>query len=340
LSKVYLCKWQGVDKDALAEAIRWCGGWERVTRGTRVLVKPNLSFPFHKPGATTPPDTIRAMIELLLDRGAQVTVCEGCAGLDAFSMWDAFEAHGVLSLRDEYRITVVELCSEAVTYRTFGTAAAGRKVPVPRILDDTDVFVTMPLVKVHAMTTVSLALKNQWGLIPDKKRLLYHSAIDDILAGVTALVPNPLVVCDARTVLDEQGPVFGRARPAGFLAVGNDIGAFDLAMCRLMGFDPARVSHIQAAIQAGVAPDSVDEIELNTELMQFRPFKFRLRRTLQNYVALVGFRNQWGCRLLYDSVIGTLLHKLLYALKGNPLREAEATQALRAGVTDTGEGWA
>ena len=339
MPKVYLRKWDRVDKDALSEAIRWCGGWDRIGRGTRVLLKPNLSFPYYKPGVTTPADVLRAVTELLLDRGALLTVCEGCAGLDAYSMQDAFQAHGLLALRDEYGIKVVDLCSAAVTRRSFGRKAAARSVPVPDILQETDAFVTMPLVKVHAMTTVSLALKNLWGLVPDKKRLLYHSALEDILAGLVPLLPNPLVVCDARTVLDEQGPVFGTARPGGFLAVGNDLGAFDFALATLMGFDPMRIGHIRAAVRAGLAPDSLAGITLNADLLEFRPFVFRLKRTWQNYIALAGFRNRRLCVLLYDSPVGALLHRLLYAVKGNPLREAVATKALHGTVAKTGEGW-
>lgn len=326
--RVYLGPWERVDRDRLREAIEWCGRWDEIARGTRVLIKPNFTLPFHEPGVTPPPDVIRALTELLLERGAQVTICEGGPSLDSFPLRNSFEEHGVLTLRDEYGIEVVDLRDEPVNYRTFGRKRAGRKVPVPTLLEETDVFVSMPMAKVHAMTKVTLAMKNQWGIIPAEKRFLFHSALDDILIGLNTLLPRPLVVCDARTVLDEVGPAFGTPRPGNFLAVGNDPGAFDFVLCHLMGFDPMEVGHIRAGIKAGTIPDSLEEITLNADPLEFRPFEFTLRRSLQNYIALLGFNNWLLCKLLYDSPIGDLLHKLLYALKRNPLEEAVEARAL------------
>lgn len=327
--RVYLARWTRVENGILADALDWCGGWDRMQRGARVLIKPNLTFPFHEPGVTTPPDMLRALTEMLVTRGAVVTICEGGPSLDAYSTWGAFREHGILDLEAEFGIRVIDLCSEPAVHYDFGRETAGQRVPVPRILAETDVFVSMPVVKVHAMTTVSLALKNQWGLIPSKKRFLLHSAIDDILVGLNAMLPHPLVVCDARMVLDGNGPMFGTPRPGNFLAVSNDPGAFDVAITHLMGFDPMRIKHIRAAIKAGLAPRSPEEIHTNTDILAFRPFQFRLRRTIQNYVALVGFKYRIVGRLGYDSVLSGLLHKILYAVKGNPLHEAVQARRLQ-----------
>jgi uncharacterized protein (DUF362 family) len=328
--RVYLCSWERVDKDSLRDAIDWCGRWEQIGRGTRVLIKPNLTLPFHEPGVTPPPDTIRALTELLLERSAEVAICEGGPSLDSFSLQDSFKDHGILDLRDEYGIRVIDLRDEPVTHRSFGRKRSGRNVPIPVLLEKTDVFVSMPMVKVHAMTKVTLAMKNQWGIIPTRKRFLFHPALDDILVGLNALLPNPLVVCDARTVMDEVGPAFGTPRPANFLAVGNDPGAFDFALSYLMGFDPMEIGHIRAGVKAGTIPDSLEGITLNADLLAFRPFKFTLRRSLQNYVALMGFNNRLICKLGYDSLIGDFLHRLLYTIKKNPMKEATETRVRHA----------
>ena len=102
-----------------------------------------------------------------------------------------------------------------------------------------------------------------------------------------------------------------------------------------MGFDPMKVDHIRAGIKAGIVPRSIEEITLNRDPIEFRPFEFKLRRTLQNYIALAGFKNQLICKLLYDSLLGGFLHKLLYAAKGSPLQEAMETRALQGHVQET-----
>ncbi len=320
--RVYLARWTEVDKQALETAIAWCGHWAHIRSGARVLVKPNLTFPFHTPGVTTPPDMIRAVTELLLDHGAQVTIAEGGPSLDVYSGENAFLEHGILALAAEYGVRVADLHTYPVKSMGFGRKPAGQNIPVTALLDETDVFVSLPMVKVHCMTTVTLALKNQWGIIPAKKRFLFHSALPDILAGLNALLPRPLVIADARTVLDENGPMFGAPRPGNFLAVSNDPGAFDYAVSTLMGFDPHRIEHIRAGMRNGVVPRSLAEIALNADLLAYRPFIFHLRRTAQNYVALAGFKNRWIGKFGYDSAAASLLHRLLYAVKGNPLKRA------------------
>lgn len=320
-SKVYLTDWRSVDKNKINNAIDWCGGWDNILSGTRVAIKPNLTFPFYKPGVTTPPDTIRAVTELLVDRGAEVIICEGGPSNDNFPIWDSFKTHGILDLRDEYDVDVVHLYNEPFTNYTFGDSLAGKDVPISNIINDVDVFITMPLVKVHAMTIVSLALKNQWALIRSKKRFLYHPALNDILPSLNAQLPQPLIVCDARKVLTDSGPIFGTVRKGNFLAVGNDPGAFDFVLCKLMGFDPKSIKHIKSGIEEGLIPESIKEISTNVDPIKFQPFIFNLDRSLQNYIALIGFNNLFMDRLLYDSFIGDLLHKLLYTVKGNPMEE-------------------
>lgn len=320
--RVYLTRWTAIDKSALATAIEWCGHWAHIRPGARVLVKPNLTFPFHTPGVTTPPDMIRAVTEVLLDHGAQVTLCEGGPSLDVYSGENAFREHGILALQAEYGVRVADLHAYPVVRRNFGRKPAGQNIPITQLIEECDVFVTLPMVKVHSMTTVTLALKNQWGLIPAKKRFLFHSALPDILAGLNAMLPHPLVIADARTVLDENGPMFGVPKPGNFLAVANDPGAFDFAVATLMGFNPHRIAHLRAGMGNGVTPTALSQITLNADLLAFRPFRFQLKRTLQNHVALAGFNYRWIGKLGYDSALSGVMHRLLYAIRGNPLKHA------------------
>lgn len=317
--------WKAIEPRWLEDEIGHVGRLSQIGPGTRVFIKPNLTFPFHRPGVTTPPGLIRAVARLLVERGADVTIGESGPSLDVFSTRASFEAHGLYGLAREFGVRVVDLCQEETVLLTFGRTAAARNVPVPRLLlDRTDVFVSLPVVKVHAMTRVSLALKNQWGCIPIKKRFLLHPAFDEIIVGLNKLLPDPLVICDGRWVLTDNGPMFGTTRRGGFLAAANDVGAFDLAMCRLMGVPARSVAHLRRGQREGLVPASLDEVDLNCDPAQFRPCRFALKRTVQNYIALAGFHSRLLSRLGYESALAGPLHRLLYAVKGNPLSEAMA----------------
>lgn len=318
--------WSNVSKRKLAEAFEDILPKGYLKSGMKVFIKPNFTFPFYKRGVTTPPDLIRAVVEILIDNGARITIGEGGASLDVYELDDSFKDHGVYDLKRDYDVNIMHLRKEEIVYKNFSNKKAGRNVPLPKVLiEDTDLFITLPVAKVHAMTTVSLAFKNQWGCIAAHKRFLFHPCFNEIIAGMHKLLPPQMVICDGRFVLTDNGPMFGTAKSGNFLAVSNHIGSFDVAMCRLMGYDHMKIDHIRYMVNAGLAPERFEEINCNADPADFSPFKFRLKRTLQNYIALAGFNSSFITWLGYDSFASGLLHKILYAVKPNPL-DAEVAQ--------------
>jgi uncharacterized protein (DUF362 family) len=324
---VWIERMEALRPAAVRRAIDKVGRLAQIGPGTRVFVKPNLTFPFYREGVTTRPEMIRATAQVLAEQGAEVTVGEAGPSLDVFSTEASFVAHGLPSLTKDLGVRVVDLCKLPSVPMRLGRGSAARNVPVPRILlEETDVFVSLPVVKVHAMTQVSLSMKNQWGCIPTKKRFLLHPSFKEIVVAVNGMLPNPLILCDGRWVLTDNGPMFGTPRRGEFLAAANDFGAFDVAMCRLMDVPVRTVAHIRHAQREGLAPRTLEEIALNCDPAEFRPCRFRLRRTIQNYIALAGFHSALVCKLGYDSMLSGALHKVLYAVKGNPLEEAMAEE--------------
>jgi uncharacterized protein (DUF362 family) len=320
VSKFHIQRWTDVDKSLLERGLRAVDRWEDISRGTRIFIKPNFTFPFFKKGVTTPPDFIRGVVEILVDKGAVVTIGEGAASLDKFSIHDSFTDHGIYSLQEKYGIRVVHLGETEVVHVTLGRKRVSQKVPLPKILlEDNEVFITLPVAKVHAMTTVSLATKNQWGCIASDKRCLFHSGFNEIICGLNKLLPKHVVICDGRYVLTDNGPMFGTAKEGQFLAMANDIGTFDVAMCRLMGFDHKSIGHIWFMAEQGMAPAALADTDSNEDPAKFRPCEFKLRRTVQNYIALAGFHSSLITWFGYDSFAADFLHKVLYSIKPDPL---------------------
>ena len=52
-------------------------------KNKRVFIKPNFTFPFYKPGVTTPPDLIRALVEVLVRIVDELVVTTGFASVSA-----------------------------------------------------------------------------------------------------------------------------------------------------------------------------------------------------------------------------------------------------------------
>jgi len=95
----YISDWTNVDKKILVASLDFIGRLKDISVGTKVFLKPIFTFPFFKPGVTTPPDLIRAVIEILVDHGALVTIGEGGPSLDVFDLENSFSHHGLYDFK-------------------------------------------------------------------------------------------------------------------------------------------------------------------------------------------------------------------------------------------------
>jgi len=87
------------------------------------------------------------------------------------------------------------------------------EIELPTLLvEETDFFITMPVPKVHAMTGVSLGFKNQWGCIPDVKRLRHHPDFVRKVIEINKILNTRLVVFDGTYFLNRSGPMSGEER--------------------------------------------------------------------------------------------------------------------------------
>ena len=174
-------------------------------RGSRVAVKPNLTATRHRPGVTTTPALLERVLSLLKDNGNRVTVVESDGGYGAWKCEQAFEGHGIPAMAGRLGVAVVNLSAAPARDLAVDTVRGEIAIPFPAMLmDDVDAFVTLPVPKVHCMTGVSLAMKNQWGLIPDPLRLHHHHAFDAAILAINRRLPAARAIVDGTWFLDRK----------------------------------------------------------------------------------------------------------------------------------------
>ncbi len=322
--KVYISSVVNELEKQILFAFEWID-WERIIKkDSRVFIKPNFTFPFYKVGVTTSPEIVEALLSVISGRTSNITVGEtGGAGL-AWTAEESFQGHDLPRICRKYNAELVNLSKVDKERTEFKLSKATVFLELPRILlRDTDVFITVPVPKIHCMTKVSLGLKNQWGCIPfAKKRFRYHAYFDELVCKLNKLINPKIVVGDCTYMLTGNGPMFGEEVKTNMIVASNDLGAFEMTMLQLMGLDTWGIEHINEARKAGIMPVSMDEIDFNTNWKNFVSDKFFLKRTIQNYIALIGFKSRFITWLGYESALSDFLHKILYAIKGNPLEEA------------------
>ena len=317
--------------ESVRSAMTQSGILDRVNADSRVCLKPNLTYPYYKPGVTTSPAVIAAVVRILSERTNNVAIVETDGGYGAWKAVEAFEGHGLYAMREEFGCQIVNLCDEPSAPIEFTARGKTRQLALPtRLLFETDLFITMPVPKIHCMTGLSLSYKNQWGCVPDIMRLRRHYIFDEAIVAINQRL-KPAVLADGTFFLDQNGPMEGVPIRMDLIIGASDTGSFDRYVSELMGIPWRRVRHLRLAAAAGDLPPDLAAVECNVPPAGIGRRVFHLKRTLRNWIALVGFRSRFVTWFGYESWFGrVVLHWILYAIAGRPVPPAGSESSDRA----------
>ena len=111
-------------------------------------------------------------------------------------------------------------------------------------------------------------MKNCYGFIGGRQKKFYHvryPLIHDfanVLLDLYRAVQPALSIVDAVVAMEGPGPRNGRPRPVGALLASEDAIALDAVSAQLVGFSPAEVSILNAAIKRKMIRDDLSDIEI------------------------------------------------------------------------------
>ena len=304
-------------KGQLFDAFKYISIIDDIRKANAIFVKPNFTYPYYKEGVTTSPDVIEALVRILKDFSADVIIGESDGGYYSWTAEDAFSGHSIDKISKKYGVKALNLSKIERTYLPITANGKMYQIPFPKMLkEEIDIFITMPVPKVHCMTGVSLAMKNQWGCIPDTMRLSFHHIFNEAILEINKNLPKTFVVADGRFFLDNTGPMYGNALKKDLIIASNDIGSFEVVLCELMGVNIDKVPHLAYAKEKGYIP-ALEEIEINGKLNDFK-YKSSLNRSLRNKIMYQCFKSEFLTYLLYTSYFGRTLHKVFYKVRETP----------------------
>lgn len=240
--------------------------WRDALRGQRrVLLKPNLGFDLPHPGSVTSPAVLAALVDLLCDHGYEVLIVEADQVL--VDMERAAALAGVPALCRRRGVHWVNLSRHP--YRTVGPVHPDAPLPLrlPELIGQYPL-IDLPVLKTHAKTTVSLAIKNLWGLLP-KDRHHLHPWLTEALRCLLADATPALCVLDATVALEGDGPKTGLPRRVDHLLAARDAWRLDAVAAHWMGFDPSAIPHLAAC----APPDAAALTDIAGDLPAMEPFR-------------------------------------------------------------------
>lgn len=290
--------------------------WKKyVMTDSVVFVKPNFTFPYYKEGITTSPILLNTLLEKLRDRSSKVIVGESNGGNYSFTAEESFQGHDMYEICRNLGVELVNL--SRLPARFIESKVQGKKVKVQLpelLLKDVDCFISVPALKVHVMTQVSLGMKNLWGCYPDTMRGLYHQNLAHKLVLLAKLLNPKITIIDGLYGLDGHGPMFGDPTKTDLIIAANNVVVADTLGTQIMKMPLKKVEHIQLAEKEGIGTTKLATVNINESWEQYcRQFHFR--KTLLDNASKLLFQSDVAARLVMDSPFTPIIYRMAGRLR-------------------------
>jgi uncharacterized protein (DUF362 family) len=245
-------------QETVREAMELASFQSHLLKDKPTALKVNLGWDLFIPGSITSPWVIEGVIQTLREWTGQLFLVESDQVLE--NIEKAFLKSRLHELCDKYGVKWVNMTGSEMVQLPVKDGRIFQQIQIPKILTECQL-VTIPVMKTHAKTQLSGAIKNQWGCI-SKMRHNYHLVLNDALADINSVLRPSFAVCDATIALEGNGPKSGHPKIVNRVLASRDIVAIDTIQAKLMGIDPSRVDHLQSCSDRCIGTNQLDQIEI------------------------------------------------------------------------------
>ena len=308
---------------AVEEAVDLLGGIHEVTSGKeKIMLKPNLMGPV--PTATTKPEVIKTLAQMMKKAGKEVLIGEGSAASPLFNVKGdevfrtqkgeildkmqqfVFYNLGYFALAKSLDVPLINLHSGDLVDVGVPKAYVFDNITLHRSLTEIDLLCSVPMMKTHVLAQVTLGMKNLIGLYPgtvyQSVRGLMHDMASKVEPSGTAVAIVDMVranklgltVVDASMAMEGDGPSNGNLVKMDLIVAGTNPLATDMVAANCMGFKPNEIPTFHWANKVGMEPTCLDDIELRGELPRNVGKKF----VRPNIYAWKDIREVWGTKVI------------------------------------------
>ena len=245
----------GTDRMATTRAaIDALGGIRRfVEKGDIVMLKPNVAF--DRPpalAATTHPDSLRAVAELVLEACAKKVIV---ADNPINSPAGCFLKSGLKSVANDLDLELIYPEQGAFTDLQLDGEILRHWPLFHRPFEKADKVIGIAPCKDHNLCSASMTMKNWYGLLGGRRNQ-FHQHIHSIISDFALMIQPSLVVLDGMHVLMSNGPTGGRlsdVKQVGSVVAGTDMVAVDsYGYTNLLGRDVANLDYLHKAHERGL----------------------------------------------------------------------------------------
>ncbi|MEW6380961.1 MAG: DUF362 domain-containing protein [bacterium] len=231
--------------------------------GKRILLKPNAGrLVPARSGVTTHPLVVAAAIDFFRKQApAQILLGESpILGVRAL---DALEKAEMADIARSKGVCLIDLDEGSPFELPVPQGKLLHSLRVCGPVREVDYLVSIPVMKTHMHTGVSLSIKNMKGVLWRREKARLHQleypalpagqgkALDVAIADMAEVLRPDLALIDGTIGLEGLGPSEGDPKKAGLVVASQDCLAADAVAAFLMGFEPASIPHLRMAAERG-----------------------------------------------------------------------------------------
>jgi uncharacterized protein (DUF362 family) len=240
-------------------------------RGQRVLLKPNAGRIFPpQSGVITEPLVVAAAIDAFREAGAEVMV--GDSPIVGVKKLEALEAAGIAAVARARGCRLLDLDARPCVSVAL---PGGRAIPSIKVCADVleaDLVVSIPVMKCHMHTGVSLAIKNMKGCLWRRSKVDLHmlpaldgsveKSLDVAIADLSEALLPQLALVDGTVGMEGLGPSAGNPKRLGVVVLSADAYAADAVACALMGRQARDIPHLRLGSERGHGAIELDQLDV------------------------------------------------------------------------------
>lgn len=260
--------------DKLLEPFGGLGSF--VSRGSRVLVKPNLlTAAAPEKAVTTHPAVIRSIVIAAQEAGAQVYIGDSSM---LGSLSRVATVTGIRQVAEETGASLLPFQQVKMVSLPRGRVCTA--FPLAAEAMQMDFIINAGKLKTHALTGLTLAVKNCYGFLVGNEKLRYHARFPsihdfaDFLLDLCLAVKPGFNIIDGVVGMEGPGPRKGRPKPLKALLASTNAVAVDAVCAAITGFSIREVTTLQAAARRNISGYDIKKLEICGPLEKIRTRNF------------------------------------------------------------------
>ena len=263
--------------DSISSVFDNFGGARDLFEGKNVFIKVNaIDF---REQCYTSPEVIGSAIDVVNDSGAkEVNVVENVTQSNVTRV--VFKKIGLDEVVKDRGANPVYLDEEKSV--EVGIGEDDKKIRFPKILyenliegQEDSFYLSIPKLKTHSMTKVTLGVKSQMGLVQHSDRPNWHNfELHQFLTDIYDFIrPDFTLIDGLNAIIHGHYPLENKleeyVEPMDILIGGKDTLSVDVVGSKVLGYDTSEIEHLKLANEQGLGTGDLEEIDIEGDMTGF-----------------------------------------------------------------------